>query len=807
MSSGRRRRGRTSKSSLNSKGELIPGGGTTSDITHLSRTLGMTEEAVEAMMAAQGAGTTATRNTRRSGGPPVLALGSNASETAAASSNAWADFIKDEMSSDPNNGGKREGNSAPQSADPSTSTSKADTTATPTNSASPTVKKSSSSHTTATPATSVTPTDKTPPKLTSTTTTKSNPSGTTSSSKKLSKKSNLSSNKSKKYNLPLKPQPLVNSCLLAQSGTLDSTIVGRHAMNLKVRQYPSIDLCEPTLLFPKSIFSKIRIGSIAASASSCHVLAIDMNGGLWGWGRNEDGQLGIGSAPNTTSTSNNSTSNTASNASTNTNASSSSLSDYFGAFCIPRKVSIPGKEKIQTAAVGKHHSVVITKTGGVLACGKNNVGQLGINSSIDCCHNFRKSTIVLTGNANKKHAQAGKKDTAKKRRGQKKSGDEGTVVVGTVTTADGNDIKFVQAACGENFSVILSNTGIMYTTGSSEYGQLGNGATGEYFISASKIGFANCHRFEPRTHFVTSEETNFSTGTNDKKVTLIEDIRISHISCGKNHSVAVEAAREGYGGAVVGTGSDISPGGDAVGGMSNTGDNDGGSNRYRRIFSWGCGDYGCLGHGVQVDEYYPRQLTFFRSKMFHFNPPISGACGAQCSTILTEKGHGYNVGRHRYVGDAVMRPTLCDALASNGHIVTSMSAGSQTIICCTKSGVTVTWGNGLYGDLGYGESTRSSSKPKFVPVMDSCIVTRLASGCGSTIFLIRDEDSEDKEALKKLKSVEKEDVHDFEMDTLFKYREKKGSRENGFGDEEEEKKTSKRKQVDGKKKGPKKPRK
>ena len=44
----------------------------------------------------------------------------------------------------------------------------------------------------------------------------------------------------------------------------------------------------------------------------------------------------------------------------------------------------------------------------------------------------------------------------------------------------------------------------------------------------------------------------------------------------------MEAAREGDGGAVVGTGSDISPGGDTVDGMSNTWDNDGGGNRYRK---------------------------------------------------------------------------------------------------------------------------------------------------------------------------------------------------------------------------------
>lgn len=221
--------------------------------------------------------------------------------------------------------------------------------------------------------------------------------------------------------------------------------------------------------------------------------------------------------------------------------------------------------------------------------------------------------------------------------------------------------------------MILSSVGQIYTTGASESGQLGNGATGEHFITASKIAFTNCNRFEPRTHFVASQKMSFTTGTDDKKAPIYEDIRIGHIACGKNHTVAVEAAREGK------------------------------QSHLRRVFSWGCGDYGCLGHGIQADEYYPRQLAYFKNKVFEQNPPVFASCGAQCILVLSEKGHGYYVGRHRSVGDATMRPQLLDALASNGHIVTGMSAGAQTIICCTKSGVTVTWGNGQYGDLGYGK--------------------------------------------------------------------------------------------------------
>ena len=306
----------------------------------------------------------------------------------------------------------------------------------------------------------------------------------------------------------------------------------------------------------------------------------------------------------------------------------------------------------------------------------------------------------------------------------------------------------------------------MYTTGSSEFGQLGNGATGEHFITANKIGFANCSRFEPRTNFFTSEEKSFSTGTDDKKVQMMEEIRISYIACGKNHAMAVEAAREG--------------------------DED----KERRVFSWGCGDYGCLGHGVQADEFYPRQLVFFKNRMFSKNSPTKVSCGGQCSLILTERGHGYYFGRHKNVGDAAMRPALMDALASNGHIVTSLSSGAQSIICCTKSGVTVTWGSGPYGELGYGiNGSKSSSKPQFVSVMDSCIVTKVRSGYGCSVFLIRDDDEEDKKALKKLQSIEIEDVEEFDMASMELYKQK----HSGNMAEDAERNLGKRKQTDSSK--------
>jgi alpha-tubulin suppressor-like RCC1 family protein len=109
-----------------------------------------------------------------------------------------------------------------------------------------------------------------------------------------------------------------------------------------------------------------------------------------------------------------------------------------------------------------------------------------------------------------------------------------------------------------------------------------------------------------------------------------------------------------------------------------------------------------------------------------------------------------------------MRPALVDALANNGHEVIAIGAGNQTVFCSTKNGVTVSWGHGNHGELGYGkDDAKSSSKPKFVNGLDSCLVTSVSCGMGHTLFIIRNEDDEDAKALKKVGKVEVADVAQF----------------------------------------------
>ncbi len=283
--------------------------------------------------------------------------------------------------------------------------------------------------------------------------------------------------------------------------------------------------------------------------------------------------------------------------------------------------------------------------------------------------------------------------------------------------------------------MLLSSEGHLYSSGLSEFGQLGNGETGEYFITASKLAFANATKFEKRTTFVHSPADIGSNLEESKKTTIpladSDDIRIGHISCGRNHTIAVEAPAKN-------------------------------KTHPARVFTWGCGGYGVLGHNVQADEYYPRLVGTIQGPLFQKNAPIRAAAGANCSMVLTENGHVYYSGKHRSVGEAAMRPVLIDVLANNNHIVKAVSGGFQSVFCATANGVTVSWGMGQTGELGFGANNpKSSSKPKFVEKLDKCLVTDVACGYGHTLFLIRDEDDEDASALKKVARMESNDLSAF----------------------------------------------
>ena len=83
------------------------------------------------------------------------------------------------------------------------------------------------------------------------------------------------------------------------------------------------------------------------SAGSYHVFAVTQDGMTFGWGRNDFGQLGIGSKKDT-------------------------------AVSKPTRLKYLQDKKIVMTAAGEAHSLFLTDQGDVYSCGFNEFGELGI---------------------------------------------------------------------------------------------------------------------------------------------------------------------------------------------------------------------------------------------------------------------------------------------------------------------------------------------------------------------------------------------------------------------------------------------
>merc|ERR1712070_322349 len=79
------------------------------------------------------------------------------------------------------------------------------------------------------------------------------------------------------------------------------------------------------------------------SSGSCHSVAVTDGGDVWAWGRNDHGQLGVGFV-------------------------SCEMS-------MPQK--IPLDQPIETVTAGHRHTLIVSRTGELMACGESRHGQLG----------------------------------------------------------------------------------------------------------------------------------------------------------------------------------------------------------------------------------------------------------------------------------------------------------------------------------------------------------------------------------------------------------------------------------------------
>jgi E3 ubiquitin-protein ligase HERC2 len=124
-----------------------------------------------------------------------------------------------------------------------------------------------------------------------------------------------------------------------------------------------------------------------------------------------------------------------------------------------------------------------------------------------------------------------------------------------------------------------------------------------------------------------------------------------------------------------------------------------------KVFSWGEGEDGKLGHGNRLTLEKPKLVEALKSKRIR-----EIACGSSHSAAISASGELYTWGLGEYGrlghGDnnTQLKPKLVQALI--GHRIVGIALGSRDAqtLCLTEEGLVFSWGDGDFGKLGRGGS-------------------------------------------------------------------------------------------------------
>ncbi|KAJ6581166.1 regulator of chromosome condensation 1/beta-lactamase-inhibitor protein II [Mycena capillaripes] len=391
----------------------------------------------------------------------------------------------------------------------------------------------------------------------------------------------------------------------------------------------SPDLLEPHIL--RSL-SNIKATSVHTSAHSCHCVVLDIDGRAWLFGRNGSSALGV---PNTVD----------------------AISESAPRRLTASELGAAATTKFVDAACGRNHTLLVGSDGQLWSAGINNLGQCGhsVSPGPDKDISSFKSVNVLSEGGGKE--------------------------------------RIVKATAGITFSAVLTDSGKVYTFGSGEKGQLGNGRTGERIITGNKLAFD-----------IVSQPI---------QVEGIDNRKIIQISAGQQHCIALDST-----------------------GL---------------VYVWGYGGYCRLGLGTQADELKPKLVPNFAGP----NELLMGAfvaAGPSNSVVVDRQGMYWLTGKWKNSGEGSSGSPY-----SSFRYMQDIMACKVTRACCggvthwlltpddddKETGepavMTVAWGqNAANGELGLGpDEPKSATKPtKHVPLTGVNVID-IAAGQNTTLFIAK----------------------------------------------------------------------
>ncbi|PPQ97999.1 hypothetical protein CVT26_003061 [Gymnopilus dilepis] len=377
------------------------------------------------------------------------------------------------------------------------------------------------------------------------------------------------------------------------------------------------DLLEPYLL--RSLLN-VKSVSVHTSCAGCHFVVLDIDGQAWLFGRNGYSALGVPDAEY--------------------------VSENAPRLVKATDLGAPKGTKFVHAACGRNHTILVGSDGSVWTAGQNNLGQCGQSVSPEVS-SFQP--VSVTHGGKKEHV--------------------------------------IQASAGITFSLVLTKSGKVFSFGSAEKGQLGNGTTGERITTGNK--------------------TTYDIETTPIYIKELDGKHIVKIVSGQQHSLALDSTGV--------------------------------------VYVWGYNGYCRLGLGNQVDVLKPKVVPQFAGP--NENSMASDIVAGPSNSIVVDNQKMYwmagkwkNSGEgssgspystFRYMQDIMACKVILARSGGVTHwLVTPDDDGSPMTVC---------WGqNANNGELGLGpEERKSASKPtKNVP-LSGIDVFDIAAGQNTTCFLAK----------------------------------------------------------------------
>lgn len=279
-------------------------------------------------------------------------------------------------------------------------------------------------------------------------------------------------------------------------------------------------------------------------------------------------------------------------------------------------------------------------------------------------------------------------------------------------------------ACGEFHTCAVTQTGDLYTWGDGYHniGLLGHGTevskwtpekvSGE--MEGMHVSYISCGSWHTAAVTSTGKLFTFGDGTfgalghgdrsstnMPREVDALRGLRTLRASCGVWHTAAV-----------VEVPTEIS------GGFSSG-----------KLFTWGDGEKGQLGHGDKEPRLIPSWVSL--SDIINFSQV---ACGHSITVALTDTGKVYSMGivGHGHLGSlgSSMLPTCVKSNMKNSRIE-EIACGSYHIAVRSSDAKVYTWGKGENGQLGHGDKA-DRTIPILVEALKNKQVKRVVCGSNFT---------------------------------------------------------------------------